>query len=792
MNKKSKAETGETMVLKTGIAGMILRWAAICLGIGVVVGICVMLVLNLGLFDKETAYDPAEIVAHAASNTAESQSELESPVSGKKINLSSLGIKFHFDPVVYNGQPHTLVATNVADGSVVTDEQLAELGIAVTYYNNTHTDAGRYEVDAIFTDADSEDGVEYEPLSVTAIMLINKADIKGVTFEDKLVEYKPGTVHAIEVSDNLPAGTYVEYSMNKGEGVGVYQAVAVIHGTNYNPLTLKATLTIVDLTQLVKFDEESYSFVYDNTEHYISLNTDNVLDEILDERNFTVEYLHNGMVNAGEYTVVATVSAEGFTTFSLSVPVIVEKGDLVEVFGTYVEGSESTYDGKSREATVKNLPDGVTYTVEYSVNGTVVNEVIKPNKYTVKFTFTDTNGNLEDKVLECEIVINKLDISMLVTFEGATYTYAIYDEYETPYKRKIEATCDLESLAGMGINTDALIITYIYGDTVSTDPIEFTEAGEYVVKVHVTGDETYTVLYADVELEATLKIKHAMLTGVIVDTTQTVTANGKYQVPEYSAPEGTTVEYFISDKKVDGVKNAGIYRVKMVFTNGNYQTTKTVTMTVMLDPKIVAIFAVIGVMIGIGVGAAFVVTGKKRDEESDKKFARPSEVLTKARGKILCTSFAKYGKPAVDGRLYLTEKTVEFYNKAMTQDNRILIPLRDVRNVDVVTPDCICIRANDADHIFYVPGCQAEEWKRQIVYAKAVPVVRMPDAVPVVMVDKIPQIQPQVQVQPASDTLTTVDFQVKVKTEPGANPEVTSEVVGTETTVTSAPEAPKE
>ena len=425
------------------------------------------------------------------------------------------------------------------------------------------------------------------------------------------------------------------------------------------------------------------------------------------------------------------------------------------------------------------------------MNGVVVDEVVKPNTYKVKFTFTDTNGNLEDKVLECEIVINKLDISMLVTFEGKTFTYEVNKENNnTPYGRWLEASCDIESLEGMGINTDALVITYIYGDRESADPLVFTEAGEYVVKVHVTGDETYTVLYADVELEATLKIKHAMLTGVIVDTTQTVTANGKYQVPEYSAPEGTTVECFISDKKVDGVKNAGIYRVKMVFTNGNYQTTKTVTMTVMLDPKIIAIFAVIGVMVGIGVGVTFAVVGKKRDEESDEKFARPSAVLTKARGKILCTSYAKYGKPAVDGRLYLTEKTVEFYNKAMTQDNRILIPLRDVRNVDVVTPDCICIRANDADHIFYVPGCQAEVWKKQIVHAKAVPVVRMPDAVPVVMVDKIPQLQPQPQSAP--DTLTTVDFQVKVKTEPGANPEVTSELVGTETTVTSAPEAKQE
>ena len=789
MRKNPKAETQENVVLKTGTSRMILKWALICLVAGAIIGSCLMLVLNFGWLDKDrVAQDTSEIVASLASNEAESQN-IESS-SATKINLNALGINFYFEPVVYDGNEHKLVAT-YADGREVTNDDLAAVGLEVTYYNNVHVDAGRYEVNAIFTDANSEDGIEYEPLSKTAVMLINKATIKDAKFDSILVEYD-GKEHSIWVEGN-PEGTRVEYSMNKGTDEGVYYATAVIHGANYNPITLNATITIVNLQHLVKFDEDSYSFVYDNTKHYVILNTESVLEEIVNDRNFKIEYLNNGMVNAGEYTVVATVSAEGFTTFSLSVPVTVKKGDLVEVFGTYVEGVEIIYDGNTHEATAHNVPKGVSTTVKYFLDGEEVAEVKKPGTYKVEFTFVDTNGNLDDKVLECEIVIHKLNVSTLFTFDGNTFTFEVDKNNDNnPIERYLEVKFDKDHLSGMGINTDGLVITYTCGDKASGDPIKLTDVGEYVIKVEITGDETYTTLYENVELEATLKINYAELKGVSVASEQMVIANGKYQIPKYTAPSGTTVELFVKGKKVEGIKYFGKYDVTMVFTNGNYQTTRVVKMFVKVNTNFIKIAAVIGSIIGVILGIVLSIFGKKRDKASDVRFARPGEKLTSVRGKILCQSYASYGeKPRVEGRLYLTEKTVEFYGSDFSnRESRILIPLRDVRNVDATVVDTIKIRANDTDYVFHIPGCTSLEWKRQIVYAKAVPVVRMPDAVPVVMVDKIPQLQPQPV--PASDTLTTVDFQVKVKTEPGANPEVTSEVVGTETTVTSAPEASEE
>lgn len=209
-----------------------------------------------------------------------------------------------------------------------------------------------------------------------------------------------------------------------------------------------------------------------------------------------------------------------------------------------------------------------------------------------------------------------------------------------------------------------------------------------------------------------------------------------------------------------------------------------------LAPTIVAVFAGIGILVGLVLGITFAVRGKRRDEESQAKFARPTEILLSARGNIICHGYAAYKSSDTDGRLYLTDKTVEFYNEDLkSKDGNMLIKLRDVRNVDAVKHNTIRIRANDQDYVFVVSPYKASAWKDNIVYAKAAPIVKKPDPAPVVIVEKQPV------AQPASETLTTVDFQVKVKTEPGASPEVTSEVTGTETTVTGAAPAadsPKE
>ena len=799
MSKKPKAETQENVVLKTGTAKMILRWALICLALGVVIGALWVVVRDLGLFDNRFASEPSEIVATLASNEAAPQSDIDS-TSATKIDLAALGIKFEFKPVTYNGKAHKLVAT-YADGSEVTNNNLAKHGLSVAYYNNVHTNAGTYTAFAVFADHNDSDGIEYEPLSVEAEMVINRAtfDTKKVTFPAKLAKYT-GEVISVEVQglDSYRANgeeIFIEYSMNSASEIGVYNAVAVVHSQNYNPITLKTTLTIVDLEKLVKFDQDSYTFTYDGKEHSVELNTDEVLDIIKEKHKFQVRYNANTFTNAGNYTVTATVSAEGYGKFDVSVPVVVEQGDLVAVHGTSVVGSESEYDGKDHKVTVENLPGSVEYSVEYYKDGEKIENVpVTPGTYTAKVTFVDTKGNLKEVTLECQIIIHKVNISQLVTFNGAEYTYEVYGEEEIPYERKLEAICDLKTLAGMGINVDELVITYSYYDKdseetlESSDPFVFTDAGKYVIKVHVTGDDTYTYLYADVELEATLIINYAHLEGVEVNKTQMVYANGAPLLPTYVKRNGAKIEYFHKGEATEGFKYFGIYKVDMQFTKGNYRTTETVTFIVMFNPKIIPLIALICILPGIGLGIFFSIRGKKRDDESDVKFARPGEKLEGARGKILCQSYAKYGqKPGVEGRLYLTEKTVEFYGRDFSRtEDRILIPLRDVRNVDATIVDTIKIRANDTDYIFQVPGCKSVDWKRQIVYAKAVPVVRKPEAVPVVMVDKLPELlpQPQPQIQPAADTLTTVDFQVKVKTEPGAEPKVTSEVVDTESTFT--------
>lgn len=243
--------------------------------------------------------------------------------------------------------------------------------------------------------------------------------------------------------------------------------------------------------------------------------------------------------------------------------------------------------------------------------------------------------------------------------------------------------------------------------------------------------------------------------------------------------------------------------VNIVFTSENYQISKIVELIISFNPIYVIVCAILGLLAGIGIGIFFVKRNKEREDESDKKFKRVGETIAKARGKMLCESYAKGGKNlSEEGRLYLTDRTVEFYEKSLkkTSEN-ILIPLRGVRNVDVLKHNVIEIRANNENFVFEVPAFRAFEWKDMIVNAQTAPVMKRAESAatkeaPVVIPQVQPILQPQIiyQPQPAPETLTTVDFQVKVKTEPKLDVEVEAVSANTETcgTVETVSPAPQE
>ena len=88
----------------------------------------------------------------------------------------------------------------------------------------------------------------YNTKTLTATLVINKADITGITFSGKTVEYDTEE-HSIAIVGNVPAGVIVTYTcgddlFTSASQVGKYDIVATLSGPNHNTLTVGATLTI--------------------------------------------------------------------------------------------------------------------------------------------------------------------------------------------------------------------------------------------------------------------------------------------------------------------------------------------------------------------------------------------------------------------------------------------------------------------------------------------------------------------------------------------------------------------
>ena len=774
MSKKSNDQNivPESKVLTTSASRTVAKFALGFAAIGLAIGILVMVFLNLGLHEKI-----AEMVGQLASEEIVAQNASEEIVTtseGEKvIGARDLGVSFGDYVMMYDGTEYELVAQNT---SVLPE------GVTVTYVNNKHKDVGVYRAVAIFS------GAGYITEVIDAEFKIIKADIKNITFSDILVEYKEGKEHELLIAGDLPEGVEVQYSLNKVTEPGVYHATAVLYGHNYNNLVLNATITVVDLTKLVCFDnideeKNAILFTYNKGEHTVTLNTSAVLSEIVENRSFNVEYDVNTFVEAGTYTVIATVSADGFTTFNVPVTVIVEQGDIETVHGFTADTGSVSYDGDNKEISYKfsdeeigHIGVDVKYYLVDAETGEKIgdpltaDEVRDPKTYKVVITLTDSTGNCAEKVIERDFVINKRNVSMFYEIEDVEEKYSTESKLQedgTTVKvgkvHKLTMTFDATRLYGT-ITAQPIDVTFTYGETtvvvtftfekekikdhegneIVTDkdivvstyklngveyreehdfnnvefiiPIEFVDQGTYVLNAVVAGN----YYDADTTLRPKMVINYASLSGVTVTNGQLVFVDGNLHAPKYeSKTKDVTVEMYDEDGNlVEGFKYFGVYNVKMVFTSGNYQTTKNVRYIVMFNPVIAIIGLLIGALLGLLVGfiTSLVWTGKEKSSRTH--FRAPSAIVANARGGIICESYAKCDNSGCTGRLYLSSKSIEFYAddyKAL-KDN-FLIDIDDVRNVDAIAPNKIQVYAKKEVYTFTVPDGTAGEWAHEIVRA---------------------------------------------------------------------------
>ncbi len=515
-----------------------------------------------------------------------------------------------------------------------------------------YTSAGTYEVTI-----SAEETANYLPTSKDVSLVIENAEITGVTFTGDTFTYD-GTGHSIYVS-GLPEGATVVYENNDQVNAGTYRVTATVSQDNYNDKVLTADLVIdkaaatitADATQTFTYDgtlknitaslnHEETALTYSPAQGYTSAGTYPITISAEETANYlptskdvslvienaeitgvtfrgdtftydgtghsiyvsglpegaTVVYENNDQVNAGTYTVTATVSQDNYNDKVLTADLVIDKAaatitaDATQTFTydgtlknitaslnheetalTYSPAQGYTSAGTypitiSAEETANYLPTskdvslvienaeitGVTFTGDtFTYDGTghsiyvtglpegatVVyenNDQVNAGTYTVTATVSQDNYN--DKVLTADLVIDKAAATITA---DATQTFT----YDGTLKN-ITASLNHEETA----------LTY--------SPAQgYTSAGTYPITI--SAEETAN--YLPTSKDVSLVIENAEITGVTF-TGDTFTYDGTgHSIYVTGLPEGATVVYENTDQV-----NAGTYTVTATVSQDNY------------------------------------------------------------------------------------------------------------------------------------------------------------------------------------------------------------------------------
>ena len=157
----------------------------------------------------------------------------------QKANID--GVRFDSYTGTYNGSQQMVIITDALPAD--TD---------VEYKNNKAFNAGTYHATATIT------GKNYNTLVLYADLIINKADITGISAESNQSLKENGSLQKPAFSGAVPSGVSIKYYFNGNEasgvsGVGNYTVKIVFSGSNYNTLTLTVDFSIkrnIDLSGL--------------------------------------------------------------------------------------------------------------------------------------------------------------------------------------------------------------------------------------------------------------------------------------------------------------------------------------------------------------------------------------------------------------------------------------------------------------------------------------------------------------------------------------------------------------
>ena len=276
-------------------------------------------------------------------------------VAGIEIDPASLA-------VIYDGQPHSAVATTTPAG----------LSVTLSYNGNSSppVDVGQYLVVATVSDGQFVG-------STSAIMTISPA-MATLTLSDTSHVYDGSTKAVTATSDPVGLAVDVTYdgSTTPPTDAGSYTVVATVTDANYSGSAV-GQLVITRAAVTLMLSDTTH--VYDGTAREVTVTTDPV--------GLAVDVTYDGSAtaptDAGSYAVLATVTGANYSGSAVGQLVIARAAVTLTLSDT-----THVYDGTAREVTVTTDPVGLDVDVTYDGSATAPTDA---GSYAVLATVTDAN-----------------------------------------------------------------------------------------------------------------------------------------------------------------------------------------------------------------------------------------------------------------------------------------------------------------------------------------------------------------------------------------------------------------
>ena len=386
---------------------------------------------------------------------------------------------------------------------------------------NKATEAGDYNANVTGIAGVDKDNYELPEITAQEWSIV-RAIITNVEMSDASYVYDK-TTHGVYLSTTTTQfGDAIDVVYSGGisgsEAVdtGTYNIVATLNaGANYQPMTLTAVMEIskADVTGITL---QGVNAVYDGTMKSVVLSGNTTIygDELevtyaltgTTAGGVSVSEVANGMINAGNYQVSATLSDNLYNNYNattLSAEIVISAREIIVDWSFFGAIENSVYDGNEK---------GVTLTVSNIIAGDDVKAILNKDNASTNFELV---GNFEYTHSAINALVGSSYSLTIVGFEGEDSSNYVAQGYEASAEfnigvREVSIIGWSDGTKVYGLNEE---ITFVYAKSLYTlTPIfaegniiegdeglvdvtvsgnEGTDAGEYIASANIEGSGNY-------------------------------------------------------------------------------------------------------------------------------------------------------------------------------------------------------------------------------------------------------------------------------------------------------------